>query len=337
MSAGMKETSGNNAMYRIINTFAALLLVGVAAAADPFDVAGFESGWKQVSRIAATGVASDGRLTAIAWGGRGYVLSVDGGLTWSAPVFPSTGPVGAPGSQPVEVADACCPAAGRVYVRTVDGAVRGGDGAPRNQTWGIGAVTAFAADGRGTMYAETQAEVVAVVGDRVVGRSPGRIAGVVLDAAVSTDGRSAWRLDGSGGPGRKLAVQGGVGADALRAAVAMTAPAAGDSFLDAAGGSWRLQGDALISRGTPAGLELRSFGGAALDAGGRRFIGVGLARDQAGLAIIGLDDAGGLRRIEGDVPADLAGVAPVAIADGARFRLLGVSASRGVLMYRSRL
>jgi hypothetical protein len=315
--------------------------VAALHAADPFDIVSFESGWKQVARTAVTGVASDGKRTVVAWGGRGYVTSADGGLTWSQPVMVSTGAVGAAGSQPVEIADAIVTSTGVIWMRTVAGAVvrvGGPDPAPIQGIEGM-AVQMIGVDGSGNLYCEGGGVVIAVDGaGRRVGQQAGRIVGVVREAAVVVDqAGTVWRLDGADGAARRVAVGGGVDARNLWGAVRQASPPTSASFVDAAGGIWTLSGDKLISGGVPAGLEVRCIGGFDQTVAGVRLTGIGVAVDRGTQVLIGMDEGGRLHRLPDAIAAGVDAVAPVAVPDGARWRLVGVGAQAGIVMYRSGL
>ena len=321
-----------------------LALVAIAAltAADPFDAAAFESGWKTVgpAGFAAAGVASDGQRTAVAWGAAGYTVSHDAGLTWSAPLLPSSGPVGTPGSVPVAVASAIitAPPASGAYIRSVDGVVRGPDGAPRNPVWGVGAITALAAGGDGTVYVEGADGIVrAIAADHVAAKTPGRLIAVARSAAlvVAGTGQSS-ALSASGG----ASVAPPFHASAPAAVTCFAAPALADFGMASDGTGLRLNGHQAAHLGTPGPgvLQVACWGGWAAKTGGIEFGGVGLLTDASGAALVGQDTAGHLRRIlaSGDLPAGLHGIAPVASADSTRYRLIGAT-DGGVVMYRSRL
>ena len=315
----------------------ALLALSVAAclaAADPFDAAAFESGWKPVgpAGFAAAGVASDGARVAVAWGATGYVVSRDGGIVWTQPVLPTSGAVGAPGSVPVAVGSAVVAVGGLVYVRADDGAVHGPDGQPRNRAWQIGAVTALAAAGDGTLFAEVgDGRVVAVAGDRVVATVPGRLVAVfygsalvvtgdgkatLLRAAGATPTASPFHASPSGCP---LAI----------------APSVADVGLLADATALVLAGGTPKSLGAPPGLQVSCFGGGTIKTGGFTFVGLGLSSEPA---IVALDAVGRMRRLlpGTDLPAGLRAVAPVASPDVTRYRLVGATDS-GIQMFRSRL
>lgn len=318
---------------RFCTTVTALSLVASLSAADPFDAAAFEDGWKQVSRTPATGIAGDGQRNAIAWGPAGAWSTRDGGLTWTAPVLPSSGPVGGPGSAPVAVADAVILAGGG-YIRSVDGAVRGLDGSPRNQTWRIGAVTAMVADGRGLLYAETAAGVDAIQGDRVVAHAAGRLVGAVGDGAVVVSGRDVVRLDAAGA--HRLETAAGPGPDGHQVVPHRAPPTAG--ILVLAGGSWRVDGGRLVALGLHPQVTFTSFAGGQFRSGGEAMRGICVGTEAAGTAVlVGVLEGGGLRPLRIETPAGSVDVVPTSIGgDSARFRLLAAT-SLGVWMYRSGL
>lgn len=313
-----------------------LLVVTVAWGADPFVTADnpFQSGWKSVAPLTAKGLYSDGRMV-VAWGEAGYAVSRDSGFTWTNPVQPSSGQVGAPGASPVAVADAVV-ATGEIYVRTVDGAVRGGDGVPRNPVWNIGAVTRLAVDGRGTLYAEQAdgTETVAVAHGAVTGRAPGRLVGAFAAAAATWDGRTASWFDGTshravevksqdGRPDSTMAPACGPGTDVLR---------------DNQGGSWTLRPDALTCTGRlQTQVTVLAYGGG--DIPNQKADAIGLVQTPTGVSVVVNAGAGfgnALRPIVRDTPPGLSAVCFVRVDEHGtnRFRLLGAT-PQGLLMYRS--
>lgn len=311
----------------------ALSLAVLIHAADPFDVAAFEAGWKPVlPGFAAAGVASDGQSTAVAWGVAGYVVSRDGGITWSQPILPTSGAVGSPGAVPVAVGSAIVAVGGLVYVRAGDGAVHGPDGQPRNRAWQIGAVTSLAAAGDGTVFAETSdSRVVAIAGDRVAAQAPGRLVTVFYGAAlVITGDKKATLLRASG-----AAATGSPFHASPAGFPIATAPSVADVGLLADATALILAGGNAKSLGAPAGLQVTCFGGGTVKTGGFTFVGLGLSSEPA---VVALDASGHMRRLlpGTDLPAGLHAVAPAASPDNTRFRLLG-AADGGIMMYRSRL
>lgn len=320
---------------------ALLALAAVALAADPFDLVGFETGWKQVgpSGFAATGVASDGGRTVVAWGPGGWILSRDAGLTWSAPILPATGPVGAPGAVPVAIAGALVtsPPASAVVIRTVDGAVRTADGAPRNPAWGLGPVAAMAAGADGCIYLETADGVTAIQADRPAASAPGRLAAVFGQGALVVGQSPAAHLVT---PAVAIQVTSPFRAQPPAAVALFAGPAAGAFAIlaDGTGLRWDGQGGKVVHLGTPPALQVTSWAGWAAKTGGVQFAGVGVATDSTGTVVVGTDAGGRVRRIlPGDgLPAGLRAVAPVASPDAARYRLVGAS-DGGLFLYRSAL
>lgn len=323
---------------------ALLALAAVALAADPFDLAGFKSGWRPVgpSGFVATGVASDGGRTVATWGPSGLSSSRDGGLTWSAPILPSTGPVGATGAVPVAIAGAVvtAPPSSVVYLRSVDGAVRvAADGAPRNPAWGLGPVTAMAGGADGTLYLEVGAEnrVVAIQADRPAATAPGRLVGVFATGALVLDGHGAAHLVT---PAMAIQVTSPFRAAPPSAVQLFAGPAAGQFAVAGDGTGLRLDGQARITHlGTPSpALQVASWAGWTRHVGGLEMGGLGVAVDVTGTVVVGVDAGGRVRRVlpTDGLPAGLRSIAPVASPDAARYRLIG-AADGGVWMYRSAL
>lgn len=313
-----------------------LLVVTVAWGADPFVTADnpFQSGWKSVAPLTAKGLYSDGR-TVVAWGDAGYAVSRDSGFTWTNPIQPSSGHVGAPGAVPVAVADAVV-ATGEIFVRTVDGAVRGGDGIPRNPVWNIGAVSRMAVDGRGTLYAELAdgTETVAIARGAVSGRAPGRLVGAFAGAAATWDGRTAFWFDGASH--RAIAVQSQDGRPD-----STMAPACGpgtDVLRDHQGGSWNLRPDALTCTGRlQTQVTVVAYG--ACDIPSQKADAIGLIQNPTGVSVVvnaGDGFGNALRPVVRDIPLGLIAICFVRVDEHgtSRFRLLGATAG-GLMMYRS--
>ena len=308
-----------------------------ASAADPFGTAEnpFESGWKSVSTLPVTGLHGDGH-TVVAWGDRGFSVTRDAGFSWSSAIVPSSGPVGAAGSSPVAIADAVVADGGAVYVRTVDGAVRGGDGAPRNQLWNVGAISRLAVDGRGVLYAEQAdgKETVAIGPAGLTGRAPGRLVAAFADAAATWDGQQAYRFTGAAA--RPIAVT----SSDKRPPAAM-APASGFStavMRDQRGGSWELRGDALVCTGVlKAPVQMLSFGAGNIPT--QHADAVGVVRSSKGTQVVvnaGQGFGNALRAIVKETPDALQAVSYINVDERgtSRYRLLGATA-QGIMMYRS--
>jgi hypothetical protein len=320
---------------------ASLLALALAAssaqAADPFVTADnpFASGWKSVSSMPAQGLHTDGR-TVVAWGDRGFAVSRDSGFTWSQPILPSTGPVGAAGSAPVSIADAVVAGGGQVYVRTIDGAVRGGDGAPRNQLWNVGAISRMAVDGRGVLYAEQAdgKETVAIGPTGPTGRAPGRLVAAFKDAAATWDGSRAYHFGGT--TGTPISVESG---DKRPPAAMAPSSGFGTSVVrDAMGGSWQLRADALVCTGVlKTSLQMLAYGAGNIPA--QKADAVGLVQTQKGVQVVvnaGQGFGNALRPIVKENPTGMQSVCQITVEENGtgRYRLLGAT-PQGLVMYRS--
>ncbi len=102
--------------------------------------------WRAVSDFNATGIHAS-NTSVIAWNGQQYVISMDGGFTWSNAVAPT------PHGQPAESIRLCIASPTGLFVLTATGRVYNATGT----TVGIlptSAVTNLVVDGNGTVYSE---------------------------------------------------------------------------------------------------------------------------------------------------------------------------------------
>ena len=294
---------------------------------DPFDIVQFQSGWKQVKKMGANGIASDGDKTVVAWGVAGYAVSRDAGFSWSRPLVMKTLNGGA-------VADGIC-LRGKVYVRDAAGVVFDASGTRLP----LPPVSFIAATSE-AIAAESGTEVIMIHGTTPRGRAPGRLLGVVAAGAVvySDETRQAVLLTNAG-QASPLSLN-GAGAANLRSPAPSAAPATGSTYRDEGGAGWRVDGSSLTLTGMVQGLTITGMAGCDIRVGGTHMVAIGIAEDAAsktGHAIVGQDDRGSLRKISEEVPEGATMIAPVQVQDGARWRAVTASQTKGILMYRSDL
>lgn len=331
---------GRSPLGEIIKLVLLSAIFVLGHAQDPFTSANdpFASGWKQVTSAPVVGVfiSSDGR-SGITWGPSGFQITKDRGISWSNPIIPGAF-TGSPNAPIISGTVGICEAvvAGQdAYVRSFDGVVRGVDGAPRNQAWGIQAISRIAVAGNGILFAESAdgKATIAVVDGTKIGTAPGRLIFSFEKSVATFDGTQGHYFDGLNS--HPIRIQ---SLDNRPPAVFPMATGPGTEVQRGSDGTrWTLSVDKLECIGrSMQPVTVLSYGpGKTKDNG--TLIGV-IKSEKYGTVIVSARDNDGLKQNEAttEAPSDLTAVAGLGMDPNgnSRFRVIAAT-PRGLMMYRS--